>query len=663
MRAAHLGLLALALSVSACGNDDEENPPRLAVPNDGLGTMCHPFRTHDTCGVPYPSDYWQVADATTSTGYRQNLPSELLPASARSGNAFDPGRWNVRDGFSPATPIVAYFEEKLDASSLPSQHGYDESTKPSSATLIVDMDTMKPIPHFAELDMAADIEPTERQPLIIRPAYHLEPGHHYAVGITDSLKTLDGTTPARPPGFASALSGAEPRNADEERLLAALPATLAALASVGVQKNDLLLAWDFHTASLEQSTKTVLSMRDQVLEQVGDAGMGFAITSVETDPNAEILTRIRGTFAVPSFLSSDDRTIAETHLVFDDQGKPVVQRVADYPFELIIPKSAVDNGPYPLLVYGHGLLGAADQVSSGHVRQFCNDKGYICVGTDWIGLSETEDVGVGQNAAAVDGVQDINRIPYVTDRLQQAIVNFIALARTAKTIATGPKALLPNGSSALVDPPTTYYYGISQGGIMGASLMAYTPDIERGVVQVGGSAYSLMIQRSVNWNQFFPAIRNAYGDRVDQHLLMALWQPLFDDSEGSGTAYAQGSHDPLPGTQKKHLLMEIAVGDSQVSNLAAEIQARTMNIPLLVPSALDVWGLDTTTGGADNAIAFWDLGREKPPETNATPAEDNDVHGDIRKLPQNQEQTDTFLKTGKAENPCGGPCSFPGWTP
>jgi hypothetical protein len=410
-------------------------------------------------------------------------------------------------------------------------------------------------------------------------------------------------------------------------------------------------------------TENVLAMRDLALAEVGDAGLGYAITSVEPDPSPEIHKRIRGTFQVPSFLSSDDRSLPEAELVLGADGKPEKQRVADYPFEYVVPASAVASGPYPLLIYGHGLLGGADEVSASHVRRFCNDKGWVCIGTDWIGLSESEATGIGASAAAVEAVKDVNKFPWVGDRLQQALVNFMVLVRAAKSIAADPQALLPNGTSALADPFVVQYYGISQGGIMGMAFMAYSPDVPRGVLQVGGSAYSLMIQRSVNWNQFFPAIRNAYPDRIDQQLVMALWQPMFDRSEGSGTAFSQGVHPPLAGTGEKQVLMQIAVGDSQVTNLAAEIQARTLGLPLLSPSAREVWDLETVGGGAEQAIVMWDLVREAPPLTNATPLEDNEVHGDIRKLPENQTQTDTFLRTGVVQDTCGGACSFPGVNP
>lgn len=658
-------LVALFLCASGCVSAESGgfDPPPYEGPDDGLAESCHPFRSAGACSVPFPSSYWLEEDETTETGYRVALTTEIVPPSASSEDPFDPTLWNLRDGFSPASPILAWFPEKLDDTSLPSQHDFEASLDPTSATLIVNLDTGELVEHFAELDLSADITPEERQPIILRAAAHLEPNTHYGVAITSSLATLDGGTPERPLGFASALRGDFSPDEKIRATIAGAGEVLAALSELDVAEDDVLLAWDFRTASADQATKHVLSMRDQALAEVGDAGMGFTIESVEPAPNAEISKRIRGTFTVPSFLSSDDRSVAAAELVTDDTDTPVKQANAEYPFELVIPASAETNGPYPLLVYGHGLLGGADQVSSGHVRQFCNDKGYVCIGTDFIGLSSQEDVGIGRNEAAVAAVQDVSKMKWVAHRLEQAIVNFMALTRVAKSIVLDPQALLSNGTSALVDPFEVYYYGISQGGIMGASLMAYSPDIQNGVLQVGGSAYSLMIQRSSNWNQFLPTIRNAYPDRIDQQVVMALWQPLFDDSEGSGTALFQGVHDPLPGTEAKHVLMQIAVGDCQVANLAAEIQARTMGMELVTPSAKDVQGLETTEGDSENAIAFWDLVRDPPPETNATPVEDNDVHGDIRKHPLNQQQTDTFLRTGLAQNPCSGACKFPGFEP
>jgi hypothetical protein len=659
--------LLLLVGCGSSGEDGEAPPGAFRGPDDGLSVACHPFRAPESCSTPFPSSVYLEPDAATPTGWRVALLPEAMPKSASTGQLLDPTEWNRADGFSPATPIVVYFPDRLDPSSLPSQLDFTESLDPASATLLVDMDTFELVAHFSELDWSADIALEERQPLMLRPAQHLRPGHRYAVAITKSLKTLDGATPERPPGFQSGLGGATSQDPVPKKALDALPEVLAAVEAAGVRKDDLLLAWDFRTSSIEAMVGDVLHMRDEALAAIPSDGIGYAIDTVELNPRDNVFKRVRGTFTVPSFLEHDERGSghAEVALVRGSDGRPQIRGNGEYPFDLMIPLSASTRTDVKLLIYGHGLLGSALDGFSGTLRGFCNDKGYVCIGTDFTGLSEMEAAGVGANAAALDAIKDVSALSWLSDRVQQAHINQIVLVRTAQKILADPQTFVDDGLGgsrpALADASDVVYYGISQGGIFGASFMAYTPDVQNGVLQVGGSGFSLFVQRSVNWNEFFPGIRNGYPDRVDQQVVLALWQPLLDRAEGSGTAWAQGNNPEFPGIQPKNLLFQIATGDSQVPNLGSNIQARTLQIPLLVPSAEPVWGLTTTEGGTSHAIVYYDLEREPPPTTNATPAEDNRVHGDIRKLPQNMEQTDTFLRTGKVVNTCGGPCSFPGF--
>ncbi len=667
----------LCLLAVGCGSDrDAEGPGAFTLPDDGLPASCHPFRSPGACAVPFPSSHFLVDDPETPTGKRVALASEQIAAGAditgdKQNDPFDPARWNAFDGFSVATPIVAWFPEKLDVGSLPSVENFDESLEASSATLVIDMETNELQAHFAELDVSADIEPSDRQALLLRLARHLRPDRRYGVAITRSLRTLDGATPSRPPGFESALRGKKSEDAEVQRAVAALGDVLASFATVGVREDDLLLAWDLHTASLAATTENVLTMRDAAMEQLGPEGTGYTLDIVEKDGWAEVHKWVRGTFEVPSFLSHDDGSRPDVELVLGPDGRPVIQRVANYVFELIIPKNATTTKkPMPLLVYGHGLLGTPLDGVSGTLRRFCNDRGWVCIGSQFIGLSEAEqgsiDPHTGQagNAAALDAIKNVNALWWVADRMQQAHINTMAMTRTAKRILADAATFVEpeDGTppfSALDASVPPVYYGISQGGIFGAPLLAYSQDLNRGVLHVGGSGFSVFVQRSVNWNQFFPGIRNGYPDRLDQQIVIALWQPAFDLAEGAGTAWAQGVHDRLRGTDPKELLFTFAVGDSQVPNVGSDSQIRTLDLPLLAPSAVEVWGARTTSGGDSNVAVYFDMKRELPPSTNATPLTDNDVHGDVRSIPAHVEMTDTFLRTGKVSNTCGGACSFP----
>jgi hypothetical protein len=60
-------------------------------------------------------------------------------------------------------------------------------------------------------------------------------------------------------------------------------------------------------------------------------------------------------------------------------------------------------------------------------------------------------------------------------------------------------------------------------------------------------------------------------------------QMLWDRGEADGYA-AHMTGDPLPNTPSHHVLMNVALGDHQVSNWAAAVEARTMGAKLRTPT-------------------------------------------------------------------------------
>ena len=62
-----------------------------------------------------------MADATTRTGFRVELPAALMPINT-GGQAVDPAPWNRWDGFSPMATLLAEFPAVVDPAPLPSWH-------------------------------------------------------------------------------------------------------------------------------------------------------------------------------------------------------------------------------------------------------------------------------------------------------------------------------------------------------------------------------------------------------------------------------------------------------------------------------------------------------------------------------------------------------------
>ncbi len=72
------------------------------------------------------------------------------------------------------------------------------------------------------------------------------------------------------------------------------------------------------------------------------------------------------------------------------------------------------------------------------------------------------------------------------DRLHQGFLNHLVLLRMMKTAFVNDATY-----GQYIKGDETYYYGISQGGIMGSVVLGTSPDIERGALGVHGSALQL----------------------------------------------------------------------------------------------------------------------------------------------------------------------------
>jgi hypothetical protein len=278
----------------------------------------------------------------------------------------------------------------------------------------------------------------------------------------------------------------------------------------------------------------------------------------------------------------------------------------------------------------------------------------ILIGTDWIGLSG------GDVQTLINFVlPDLNNLFIITDRLQQAHVNAQVMARLfAKAIKDDPA--LATGGHAISDGAEAYYFGISLGGIEGGTFMGLSPDVTRGVLNVPGCEWSFMMWRSTDFNQLYPILAIIYPDPLDRQVLTAAAQSEFDYADPATFApHLLG--DPLPGTPRKHVLLQESVGDAQVPNHATETLARTIGLSGL-ELVQPIYGIPAgDPGPLDSAYTQWNIHpMPLPPTTNVPAPKDNGAHGGIQELGPLQDQITQFLRPdGQVAGTCGGPCDFP----
>jgi len=106
--------------------------------------------------------------------------------------------------------------------------------------------------------------------------------------------------------------------------------------------------------------------------------------------------------------------------------------------------------------------------------------------------------------------------------------------------------------------------------------------------------------------------------------------------------------------------MQFGLHDSQVSQVASEIAARSLGIPNLAPSVLPLFQVAERVAPYDgSAVVVYDVGGTATPQTNTAPERDNGVHEAVRRLDAAQRQIDAFLRPdGTIQNYCDGPCVF-----
>ena len=102
--------------------------------------------------------------------------------------------------------------------------------------------------------------------------------------------------------------------------------------------------------------------------------------------------------------------------------------------------------------------------------------------------------------------EDLSAFPELADRLQQGLLNELYLGRAMihRNGFSSDPAFHVNGTlgtPSVINTSQLYYDGNSQGGIMGGALTAVSPDFTRAALGVPAMRYSLLLPRSVDFDQ------------------------------------------------------------------------------------------------------------------------------------------------------------------
>ena len=646
-----VGVLAAGCSSSSDGGADPDDLTTYRtttkvtpIPEAGACDDIDPA----ACLLPWPNDRFTKGDLSADGGRRVDLPVDGMPANA-DGTPIDPTEWNRNDGFAPASALVTVIPDlDVEASGLPPVTDIGASLADDSPLVLVDADTGERTAAWAELD--ANAADPAKQALMIQPAAALTERHRYVVGLRDLVRT-DGSDVEPSEGFAAQV--ADPDGIARH--------TFADLDAAGVATEDLDIAWSFTIGSSDDISGRLRSMWTETSAELGDGAPAFTVDSDEGSGAARI---IRGTFEMPKYLQGDGGPGSVLNNDDDPDGIPAADGTMTADYVCVVPKDASADDPAGTVIYGHGLLGTRDQALD--IGMLGASVGLSFCGVDYLGMSAADIPSI------VGSFEDLTAFRTVPDRLQQGHLSFLLLGRLLASddgFASDP-AFQDDDGNPTIDTDEVALLGASQGGILGGVASSLTNDWQQVILAVPGMGYNLLLRRSVDFDEFFPAVEASYPDELDQTLVLELLEQLWQRGENAG--YVQHlTDDPYPGVEAKDVLLLEAFGDHQVANVSTEKLARSLGIERRETTLADgrstddepFWGIEPIDElpSDGSGLMVWDFGTPAPPVENVPNRAGEDPHGKLSNVPEALALVLSFVTEGTITDVCGdGPCQADG---
>ncbi|MBX5482849.1 MAG: hypothetical protein IRZ16_13565 [Myxococcaceae bacterium] len=653
--------LAGLFASSGCG--EPEDP----LPHLDTGDGCQPLLSGYDCLLPYPSDYFQVEDASLPSGHRIEVRGKAK-LTTKTGVSADVNAIRPIDGFSRVPYIVfAFPNDVVPDGFVRLFDDPDASTDPkASNTLLIEEATGARVPHFVDLDARAT-DPLHRA-LVIHPYVRLNASSRYVV-LVHNVRQADGTFVPPPEGFRRLRDSegkSDPalqplREAFELRILPAAD-------RIGIPRSELQLGWELTTGSDEHVERDMRRIRELTLAWLKTNTPEVTITSVEENPETDVWRRIAGTVSMPLFVESTDPG-AQLHR--GDDGQVAQNGTAVFPFEAQIPVVVRDQfEPGRILTYGHGFFGGTNEIHGQSARDISTRLHAVLFATPWWGMS------LGDSTQLADA---LNNRPFKTfdplERTHQAMANWIVFTRAIeKVMPTLPAFQRPTtmGEPGVVDDGNGHtnagqpvfageadaYVGISQGGILGGTMAALNPDVTRPVLNVGGAGFTHMMFRARPFNNYLFFLDLSMPDPFVQQKFVATLQRPFDRFDPA-TWDAYLIQDLLPDTPPRRVLFQYGIGDAEVPNVGTHLAARIAGLKLLDDGGPAVYGIDKVAPPVEgSALVAFDFGIDVKAlnEQPIPPDPDNEVHEGVRRLNAALTQMETFISEGRIVNACEGRC-------
>ncbi|MDB4995167.1 MAG: hypothetical protein JWM74_2599 [Myxococcaceae bacterium] len=624
----------------SCASDAEVAP--LVVPEG-----CQPLASELSCSLPFPSDFYKSGDRVEMRGAAKLVTKTGIDADVTA--AFP------TDGASALPTIVAALPSEVVGDGLPNL--LDDpmaSTLATSPTLLIDTTTGKAIPHYVDLEP----RPTEpgRRAISLRAFAPLTPKTRY-VAVLRGVKDASGKRAKPGEGFRRLRDKVASKDASLTALAPRFEADVfSIIAKFGVPRAELQLAWDFTTGSDEAPRRDMIRVRELTLAWLANNEPHIEITEVKENDD-RIWRLVRGTIEAPLFL---DKAEPGGRLARDASGQVVQNGTTTFRLLALVPDAVKDSAePGRALEWGHGFFSAIDRELEGNAtRVLANRLTSVVFGTDWWGMTNDD------LAPLIGGLIERPTEAFrFVERVHQAMANWIVLDAAIR----GPMTKLEvfhrpagsaNAGAVVYDASRVRLFGVSQSHILGGTLAALDPGLDRVVLEVGGGAFTHLMPRAKPFAPFQYVLSLAFADSLETNAMVATLTSALDRIDPATYAPLVIAN-PLPGSPAdRRVLMQIGLGDAAVPNVGSFFHARALGLSMTSPSPRAVFGIPQADASTlHSALTLYDFGIDTGPSRDPLPLPDNDVHLSVRANAKAVLQMDAFLRDDSTIiAPCDGPC-------
>lgn len=595
-----------------CPTEEEPPPgPSYVVPDGATAGWYDPTVELTT----FPDDFHTMDDPATPTGLAVDIQPEaeaVLRESLPAGFTLIEALEDL-DGWGTLGAVILRFTDPVDPSTF--------------STVSVRLIRLEGEGAPEELPLCDGEWTDEDSTLILIPRTPLAPETLYGVVVLDMVLDAAGEPIWASPTLHDLLHGTS-RSAALSRLHGRYEALLSA---AELEPDEVVAATVFTTQSLFDQDR-------EVAQQIQDSSPSLEVTGA-CQPESGILV-------CPAEIEALDYLGEDQHfdLAYGDTPAPV--RSYTLPVHVLLPDDGT-GGPWPVMIYGHGLGGSRDE-AKGAARRMIG-LGVAVVAVDAPAHNEHptnpdnyEFLWIFEFfGLKLEGEFDVMTL---RDHWRQAAWDKLQIA---EALRAGVELDHDGDGTPDLDGSRIYYSGHSLGGIMGPQLLALDPSIPAADLSVPGGRVSDIVYRGEIFGPLIELMAPDGTAEGDVARFFPMLQAAVErgDAGNWGTQVLDGDRD---------VLQTMVIPDGIVPNETNVVLARALGVQHAPPVLLPIPELVPTgplpvSGNLDGHTAVLYQFDEKLQEDQLVPADHEDAHSNGLALAQLRHWWSTVLAGGPAE--------------